>query len=113
MTNKQFGRIGDSPVIGSGTYANNLTCAISCTGHGELFLRSVVAYDISCLMEYKGLTLKEACNIVVMNKLVKIGGEGGLVAIDAKGNIEMPFNSEGMYRASINIDGVKSFGIYR
>ena len=113
MTNKQFGRIGDSPVIGAGTYANNHTCAISCTGHGELFLRAVVAYDISCLMEYKGLSLNEACNIVVMDKLVKIGGEGGLVAIDARGNIEMPFNSEGMYRASINMAGEKTFGIYR
>lgn len=100
MTNKKFGRVGDSPIIGSGTYANNATCAISCTGHGEFFIRSVVAYDISCLIEYKRLTLKEACEVVVMNKLVKIGGEGGLIALDAKGNIELPFNSEGMYRAS-------------
>lgn len=98
MTNKKYGRLGDSPVIGSGTYANNNTCAISCTGHGEFFLRSVVAYDISCLMEYKGLSLKEACDVVVMDKLVKIGGEGGLVAIDKNGNIELPFNTEGMYR---------------
>lgn len=102
MTNKRWGRIGDSPIIGSGTYANNATCAISCTGHGELFIRSVVAYDISCLMEYKGLTLKEACDIVVMQKLVKIGGEGGLIAIDKAGNIELPFNSEGMYRGWCN-----------
>ncbi|MDZ4665162.1 MAG: isoaspartyl peptidase/L-asparaginase [Bacteroidota bacterium] len=100
MTNKQFGRVGDSPIIGSGTYANNKTCAISCTGHGEFFMKAVVAYDISCLMEYKGLSLKEACTIVVMDKLVKIGGEGGLIALDAKGNIELPFNSDGMYRAS-------------
>lgn len=99
MTNKRYGRIGDSPVIGAGTYANNATCAISCTGHGEFFLRSVVAYDISCLMEYKGLTLKQACDKVVMDKLVKIGGEGGLIALDKGGNIELPFNSEGMYRA--------------
>lgn len=99
MTNKKFGRVGDSPVPGAGTYANNNTCAISCTGHGELFLRAVVAHDISCLMEYKGLSLKEACDIVVHDKLVKIGGEGGLVAVDKAGNIEMPFNSEGMYRA--------------
>lgn len=99
MTNKRFGRVGDSPVIGAGTYANNKTCAISCTGHGEFFLRAVVAYDISCLMEYKGLSLKEACDYVVKDKLVKFGGEGGLVAIDAHGNIELPFNSEGMYRA--------------
>jgi beta-aspartyl-peptidase (threonine type) len=100
MTNKKYGRVGDSPVIGSGTYANNKTCAISCTGHGEFFIRAVVAYDVSCLMEYKGLSLKEACDIVVKDKLVKLGGEGGLIAIDAQGNIELPFNSEGMYRAS-------------
>lgn len=113
MTNKKFGRVGDSPIIGAGTYANNNTCAVSCTGHGELFIRSVVAYDISCLMEYKGLTLKEACDLVVYDKLVKIGGEGGLVAVDRKGNIEMPFNSEGMYRACIDADGNKTVKIYK
>ena len=102
MTNKRFGRVGDSPIIGAGTYANNKTCAISCTGHGELFIRSVVAYDISCLMEYKNLSLAEACNEVVMKKLVAIKGEGGLIAIDKHGNIELPFNSEGMYRAMKN-----------
>jgi beta-aspartyl-peptidase (threonine type) len=112
MTNKKFGRVGDSPIIGAGTYANNATCAISCTGHGEFFIRSVVAYDISCLMEYKGLSLKEACDFVVHQKLVKIGGEGGLVAIDNKGNIEMPFNSEGMYRAMKKSSGEKYVGIY-
>jgi L-asparaginase / beta-aspartyl-peptidase len=113
MTNKKYGRIGDSPVIGSGNYANNETCAISCTGHGELFLRSVVAYDISCLMAYKGLSLKQACDIVVYDKLVKIGGEGGLVAIDSKGHIEMPFNSEGMYRAKIDVEGKVEIKIYK
>jgi beta-aspartyl-peptidase (threonine type) len=113
MTNKKFGRVGDSPIIGAGTYANNKTCAISCTGHGEFFIKSVVAYDISCLMEYKGLSLKEACSIVVMDKLVKIGGEGGLIAIDAKGNIELPFNSEGMYRASKKSGEELFIGIYR
>ena len=102
MTNKKYGRVGDSPIIGAGTYANNNTCAISCTGHGELFIRSVVAYDISCLMEYKNFTLAEACNEVVMKKLVAINGEGGLIAIDKYGNIELPFNSEGMYRAMKN-----------
>lgn len=112
MTNKKFGRVGDTPVIGAGTYANNATCAISCTGHGELFLRAVVAYDISCLMEYKGYSLKEACEIVVMDKLVKIGGEGGLVALDAQGNIELPFNSAGMYRASIDTNGNEYVAIY-
>ncbi|OFY87879.1 MAG: beta-aspartyl-peptidase [Bacteroidetes bacterium RIFCSPLOWO2_12_FULL_35_15] len=113
MTNKKNGRVGDTPVIGAGTYANNKTCAVSCTGHGEFFIRSVVAYDISCLMEYKGLTLKQACDYVVNDKLVKIGGEGGLIALDAKGNIELPFNSEGMYRAMKRSDGDIYIGIYR
>ncbi len=113
MTNKKFGRVGDSPVPGAGTYANNKTCAISCTGHGELFLRAVVAHDISCIMEYKGLSLKEACDIVVHDKLVKIGGEGGLVAVDKAGNIEMPFNSEGMYRACKSGSGAPLVLIYK
>ena len=113
MTNKKFGRVGDSSIIGAGTYANNTTCAISCTGHGELFIRSVVAYDISCLMEYKNLSLKEACDIVVMDKLVKIGGEGGLIALDAKGNIVLPFNSDGMYRASKKQNEDIFIGIYK
>ena len=113
MTNKKFGRVGDSPVIGAGTYANNTTCAISCTGHGEFFIRSVVAYDISCLMEYKGMSLKDACEEVVMKKLVKIGGEGGLIALDQQGNIELPFNSEGMYRAKKSSDSEMYIGIYK
>lgn len=100
MTNKNFNRIGDSPVIGAGTYANNRTCAISCTGHGEFFIRNVVAYDISCLMEYKGLSLNQAADFVVKDKLLKLGGEGGLVAVSCTGEVAMPFNSEGMYRAS-------------
>ncbi len=113
MTNKRFGRVGDSPMIGAGTYANNNTCAISCTGHGEFFIRAVVAYDISCLMEYKGLSLKEACDVVVQKKLVSMGGEGGLIALDAKGNIELPFNSEGMYRAMKKSDNELYIGIYK
>jgi len=113
MTNKKFGRIGDSPIIGAGTYANNATCAISCTGHGELFIRSVVAYDISCLMEYKKFSLEEACEIVVHEKLIKIGGEGGLVAVDKDGNICMPFNSEGMYRACKTNNGKMEIKIYK
>jgi beta-aspartyl-peptidase (threonine type) len=100
MTNKNYDRIGDTPIIGAGTYANNRTCAVSCTGHGELFIRSVVAYDVSCLMEYRGLSLQAACDLVVQDKLVKIGGEGGLVAVDASGAVAMPYNCEGMYRAS-------------
>jgi beta-aspartyl-peptidase (threonine type) len=112
MTNKRFGRIGDTPIIGAGTYANNKTCAISCTGHGEFFIRAVVAYDISCLMEYKGLTLKQACDLVVKDKLVKMGGEGGLIAIDSHGNIELPFNTDGMYRAYRTGDGQSVVRIY-
>jgi len=113
MTNKKHGRIGDTPIIGAGTYANNQTCAVSCTGHGEFFIRSVVAYDISCLIEYKGFSLKEACNLVVKDKLVKIGGEGGLIALDAEGNIELCFNSEGMYRASKKSNEDVYLGIYK
>ena len=113
MTNKKFNRIGDTPVIGSGTYANNITCAISCTGHGEYFIRAVVAYDISCLMEYAGMTLQQACEKVVNDKLVKIGGEGGLVAVDAHGNICLPFNSEGMYRGCLDANGTFITAIYK
>ena len=113
MTNKKHGRVGDTPIIGAGTYANDKTCAISCTGHGEFFIRSVVAYDISCLMEYKGLSLKEACERVVNHKLVKMGGEGGLIALDAEGNIALPFNSEGMYRASKKEGQAPYLGIYK
>ena len=113
MTNKRFNRIGDSPIIGSGTYANNATCAISCTGHGEYFIRAVVAYDVSCLMEYKGLSLQAACEVVVMDKLVKLGGEGGLIAVDAAGNISLVFNSEGMYRAWNEKNKENNIAIYR
>jgi beta-aspartyl-peptidase (threonine type) len=98
LTNKSFGRVGDSPIIGSGTYANNKTCAVSCTGHGEYFIEHVVAYDISCLIEYKNLSLAEATELVVNEKLKKIGAEGGLIAIDKAGNISLPFNTPGMYR---------------
>ncbi len=112
MTNKRFGRIGDSPVVGAGTYANNATCAISCTGHGEYFLRAVVAHDVSCLMEYKGLSLQEACNTVIKDKLVKLGGEGGLIAVDAKGNHDFCFNSAGMYRGMRNSEGKELVAFY-
>jgi beta-aspartyl-peptidase (threonine type) len=112
MTNKRFGRIGDSPVIGAGTYANNRTCAVSCTGHGEYFLRSVVAYDVSCLIEYKGLSLSEACNTVIKNKLLKMGGEGGLIAVDSKGNFDFCFNSAGMYRGMRNSSGAEQIAYY-
>src|SRR5215831_1425105 len=98
MTNKKYGRIGDSPIIGIGTYANNKTCAISCTGHGEPFIRAVAAYDVSCLMEYGGLALHEAMNLVVNDKLTKLEGEGGMIGVDAEGNHAMVLNSAGMYR---------------
>jgi len=113
MTNKKYGRIGDSPIIGIGTYANNDTCAISCTGHGEPFIRSVAAYDVSCLMEYKGYTLLEAMNIVVNDKLTKLDGEGGMIGVDAKGNHAMILNSAGMYRAYCCSDGSNGVYIYR
>jgi L-asparaginase / beta-aspartyl-peptidase len=113
MTNKKYNRIGDSPLIGAGTYANNQTCAVSCTGHGEYFMRAVVAYDISCLMEYRGWSLRQACHYVVQDKLVQQGGEGGLIAIDAQGNMELPFNSEGMYRAAQRNQEKMYVAIYR
>jgi len=113
MTNKKYGRVGDSPIIGAGTFADNRTCAVSCTGHGELFIRAVVAHDISCLMEYKGLSLQEACDVVVYDKLVKIGGEGGLIAADAQGNVALPFNSAGMYRGYRNSRGGNEVKIYK
>ncbi len=113
MTNKRYGRIGDSPLIGSGTYANNQTCAISCTGHGELFIRAVAAYDVSCLMEYKGMSLQEAMDEVVNKKLVKIGGEGGMIGVDAKGNAALVFNSAGMYRGLRKSDGTEEVAIYK
>ncbi len=113
MTNKKYGRVGDSPIIGCGTYANNKTCAISCTGHGELFIRGVAAYDVSCLVEYKGLSLQEAMNEVVHHKLMAIGGEGGMIGIDAQGNYAMVFNSAGMYRAAKKSDGTCEVDIYK
>ena len=112
MTNKQYGRIGDSPLIGIGTYANNKTCAISCTGHGEPFIRAVVAHDVSCLMEYKHMSLHDACKEVVMEKLVALNGEGGLIGMDAEGNAALIFNSAGMYRGLKNSDGIDMVAIY-
>jgi beta-aspartyl-peptidase (threonine type) len=112
MTNKRFGRIGDSPMIGVGTYANNKTCAISCTGHGEIFIKAVAAYDVSCLMEYKNMTLQQACEEVVLNKLVALKGEGGLIGMDAKGNAALVFNSAGMYRGMKNSEGEDEIAIY-
>ncbi len=112
MTNKRYGRVGDVPIIGAGTYADNNTCAVSATGHGEYFIRSVVAHDIAALMEYKGYSLKKAADEVVMNKLVKRGGEGGVIAVDRNGNFSMPFNSAGMYRGYIK-KGKSEVAIYK
>lgn len=113
MTNKKFGRIGDSPIIGAGCYANNKTCAVSSTGHGEFFIRNVVAYDIAAMMEYKNLSLKEAAETVVMEKLTASGGTGGVIAIDAEGNIAMPFNTPGMYRGFVKENGETEVFIYK
>ncbi len=112
MTNKKYGRIGDSPMIGAGTYANNKTCGISCTGHGEMFIRCVAAYDVSCLMEYKGLSLEEAMKKVVHEKLIAINGEGGMIGVDAHGNSALIFNSAGMYRGVKNNKGVNLVAIF-
>jgi beta-aspartyl-peptidase (threonine type) len=112
VNNKKFGRVGDSPIIGAGTYANNKTCAVSCTGEGEYFIRNVVAYDISALMEYKGLNLAQA-TAEVMKKVALLGGEGGLIAIDNQGNISAPFNTSSMFRGWINAAGVKYTGVFR
>ncbi len=113
MTNKKHGRLGDTPIIGAGTYANNGTCAVSCTGHGEHFIQNVVAYDISALIEYKKLSLKEATDFVILEKLGKQGIEGGLIAIDAQGNFAMTFNSSGMYRGSVSSTSELKVEIYK
>lgn len=113
MTNKKYGRIGDSPIIGAGTYANNKTCAISATGHGEFFIRYTVAHDISALMEYKKLSLSEAANLVVNEKLADVGGSGGIIAVDKDGNISMPFNTNMMFRAYAKSTGEKTVAIFK
>ncbi|SFB74058.1 beta-aspartyl-peptidase (threonine type) [Zunongwangia mangrovi] len=112
MTNKKWNRIGDSPIIGAGTYANNATCAVSSTGWGEFFIRGVVAYDISALMEYKGFSLQEASAEVIQKKVPEMGGDGGIIAIDHDGNVAMEFNTAGMYRATMNKKGELKIGIY-
>lgn len=111
-TNKMSGRLGDSPIIGAGTYANNLTCAVSCTGDGEYFIRAVVAHDISAQMELKKMSLAAAAQ-ASLDKAGKLGGTGGLIAIDQNGNFAMPFNTSGMYRGKVDADGKISVDIYR
>lgn len=113
MTNKKWGRVGDSPMIGAGNYANNKTCAISCTGSGEFFIRGVVAYDVACLMEHKNMSLQDASDEVINKRILEIKGDGGLIAVDNQGNIAMPFNTEGMYRASKSSNGIEEISIYK
>lgn len=112
MTNKRYGRIGDSPIIGAGTYADNNTCAVSSTGHGEYFIRNVVAYDIAAKMKYKESSLEEAANSTIQ-ELGKIEGTGGVICLDAKGNIALPFNTAGMYRGWINKSGQPNVSMYK
>jgi L-asparaginase / beta-aspartyl-peptidase len=112
MTNKKFGRIGDTPIIGAGTYAENATCAVSCTGHGEYFMLGVTAFDVAARMKYKGLSLADAARETI-ERLTEIAGEGGFIAVDTAGNLALPFNSEGMYRASVKADGELKIEIYR
>lgn len=112
MTNKLPGRVGDSPLPGAGCYANNASVAVSCTGTGEVFIRALAAYDIAALMEYAGLSLPEAAQRVVMEKIPALGGSGGLIAIDREGNVAMPFNSEGMYRGYGYVGDAPTVGIY-
>ena len=113
MTNKKWQRIGDSPIIGAGTYANDATCAVSCTGHGESFIRAVAAHDVHALMAYKGLSLQEAVRVVVHEKLPPLDGDGGLIAVDRGGNIVLDFNCSGMYRGQMGADGVFHTAIFR
>lgn len=113
MTNKKVGRLGDTGINGSGNYANNKTCAVSCTGSGEFFIRAVAAYDVSCLIEYKNYSLEQATNEVIHKRVLDLGGDGGMIAIDAKGNISMPFNTEGMYRACKSFNEKERIEIYK
>ena len=113
MTNKMTGRVGDTPIIGAGTYANNNTCAVSATGHGEYFMRYTVGHDISALMEYKGMTLENAANEVIFRKLLPAGGTGGVIAVDKEGNYSMPFNTSGMFRGAATSDGTRFTAIYK
>lgn len=113
MTNKRYGRVGDAPIIGAGTFANNNTCAVSATGWGEFFIRLGVARDISAVMEYRALSVQQAADLVIQQKLQKMGGDGGIIAIDRYGNIGISFNSEGMYRAYIDANGKPVVEIYK
>ena len=113
MTNKRYGRIGDSPIIGAGTYADNQACGISATGHGEYFIRAAVAHDICARVKYQGIDLRTAANAVINDKLVQMGGDGGIIGIDPKGNVVYVFNTPGMYRASVDTSGHLDVQIFR
>ncbi|WND02031.1 isoaspartyl peptidase/L-asparaginase [Temperatibacter marinus] len=113
MTNKRYGRVGDVPIIGAGTYANNKSCGVSATGHGEYFIRATVARSICALMEYKGLSLQEAADAIVMEQLVEMKGDGGIIAVDKDGNIVYSFNSAGMYRGKVSQSEKPSTGIFK
>jgi beta-aspartyl-peptidase (threonine type) len=112
LTNKRWGRVGDSPIIGAGTYANNQTCGVSGTGVGEYFMRGLIAYDVSVMMEYRGMNLEEAAN-AVLKKLTDMGGTGGFIALDGEGNVAMPFNTPGMYRGYMKADGEAHTFLYK
>jgi beta-aspartyl-peptidase (threonine type) len=113
VTNKQLGRVGDTPLIGAGCYADDATCAVSTTGSGEMFMRMVAAYDVAAQMAYRNVSLQEAAHDVVMNRLPKIDGRGGLIAVDARGNVTLPFNTEGMYRGFARLGEAPVTAIYR
>lgn len=113
LTNKRYGRVGDVPIIGAGTYADSETCAVSATGHGEYFIRSVVAHDICAIARYQRRSLRDAAETVVMQKLVSRGGSGGIIAVDPDGEVSMPFNTDGMYRAAIDVRGRRTIAIFR
>lgn len=113
MMGKRYGRVGDAPIIGAGTYADNATCAVSATGHGEYFIRAVVGHEIASIIRYTGLSLPEAASAVVHGTLVEMGGTGGVISVDPQGRVAMPFNTSGMYRAAIDGQGRRTIAIYR
>jgi beta-aspartyl-peptidase (threonine type) len=113
MTNKRYGRVGDSPIIGAGTYADDRSCAVSATGHGEYFIRGTIAHDICAIVRYTGLNLSDAAHRVIHESLQEMGGTGGVIAMDRDGNVAMPFNTAGMYRGYVDVDGNVHVAIYK
>ena len=112
MTNKKYGRVGDSPIIGAGTYANDQTCAVSCTGHGEFFIRTNAAFEVHALMRYQGFSVREACQTVIEERIAPLGGHGGMIAVDKDGNVAVAFNTDGMYRGWIDHTRAKTTAIF-